>query len=75
MAICPLTNRCRFFALNMGETPEAAEKVRQFYCHNHFQRCARFVFHRMTETRPPNDLLPNSLEEVSKMFGWGLKDC
>jgi len=74
MAICPLTQRCRFFKEQLGQHPEAAEKVRQFYCLEHFQRCARLVYVRMSEAPAPPTLLPNDLQWVADQFGWPLQN-
>ncbi len=73
MAICPLTHKCRFFVLKMADQPEAADKVRHYYCYEYFLRCARFVCVRLTERPAPDDLLPNAMHEVAERFGWGLK--
>ena len=73
MAICPLTQRCRFFDEQLGQHPETAEKVRQFYCFEHYQRCARLVYVRMTESPAPSGLLPNDLQWVARQFNWPLQ--
>lgn len=72
MAECEFLKKCRFFTEKMAGMPEAEERVKMYYCFNHFERCARFVFRKVTG-EGSKDLLPNEIEKVSEKLGWGLK--
>lgn len=72
MAKCELLEKCKFFIDKMGEMPEAATRVRNYYCFNHQERCARFIFFKVTG-EGSRDLMPNDLEKLSERLGWGLR--
>ncbi len=71
MAICQMLEKCRFFSEKMAQMPEAEERVKLYYCKNHFKRCARFVF-RMVTGEGSKDLMPNEMQKVADLLGWGL---
>jgi hypothetical protein len=72
MAKCELLEKCRFFIEKMAQLPEAQERVKQYYCLNHHERCARFVFFKVTG-ESSKDLMPNEIEKVSERLGWSLE--
>ena len=71
MAKCDLLEKCGFFSEKMAQFPEAEERVKMYYCMNHHERCARFVY-RMVSKVPAKDLMPNEIAKVSELLGWGL---
>ena len=72
MSKCEYLENCPFFKSRMAHIPEAAEKLKDYYCNKHYLKCARFIHKKIAGENDP-DLLPNSLEELSEKFGWGLK--
>lgn len=72
MADCELLDNCIFFNEKMEHMPEAADVLKEYYCHCFQKKCARYVYKKVTNKILP-DLFPDDMEEVAKELGWELE--
>jgi hypothetical protein len=68
---CEFCEVCSFFIERLAVLPKLARQVREHYCFQHKQRCARYVLRQVTGKGDPN-LLPSDMKTVADLLGWDL---
>lgn len=68
MAKCELCDTCIFFNDKMPDMPDVAEYLKDKYCRNIFEKCARYrIYKEFGRENVPAGLFPNEEELVSEI--------
>jgi len=69
MSDCVCLEGCPFFNDKMANMPSMAEILKQRYCRNDWQDCARHkVFEEFGRDAVPGDLFPNEVERSEQIL-------
>ncbi len=69
MVDCVCLPKCPFFNNRMSKIPERAEQMKEKYCRNGGENCARFmVFSNMGREAVPIDLYPIQVSRVEEII-------
>lgn len=65
MVICELCDTCIFFNDRMPDMPGVAGYLKDKYCRNDFEACARFqIYKKFGRENVPDGLFPNEVDMV-----------
>ena len=69
MAHCELIEKCVFFNGHMADMPSTADMLKNLYCQQDFDKCARYVIVKeMGREKVPADLFPNQIEKARSIL-------
>ena len=69
MARCEMTDRCIFFNDKMRDYPFAAEQMKQRYCLEDNEECARhIVLDALGRDHVPPDLFPHDVDRADRII-------
>ena len=72
MPECELTGTCIFFNDKMADMPSMASMMKNVYCKDKFETCARFqVVQAVGRAKVPSDLFPNQLDKAHEVITKG----
>jgi hypothetical protein len=68
-ANCPLLSKCAFFNDVLEDMPSTSVYMKNLYCRNEYQTCARYrVFMEAGKHKPPRDLFPHDADQAEKII-------
>ena len=69
MAHCELTEKCVFFNGHMAGMPSTADMLKNLYCLQDFDKCARYmIVKELGREKVPADLFPNQIEKARSIL-------
>jgi hypothetical protein len=66
--ICEKTEKCQFFNDRMENMPPTSEAMKDTFCREDKQACARYAVSTAGHSVPP-DLFPDMIERARKILG------
>ena len=72
MAECELIGTCIFFNDKMADMPSMASMMKNVYCKDKYETCARFqIVKTIGRGKVPGDLFPNQLDKAQEVIKKG----